>query len=876
MKRAWRGLLVWVVLVVLYGLMPAPTARSVSASDAVAPVAASAPVAAALVPTPAPAAAAPASAPAAPALAPRPSAAASQSCPPVNPNTYPPLACVKPSDPLSLEKTAVTTLPNAVVDQEYAYHFVAIGGEPPYTFEEVRDDPKRGLPDGLILAPDGTVAGTPSQRGRRSFTVSLRDQTGQGLRQNFSINVVGPRTPGKPVPKPTPAAPSIIQTVSIAATQTPVRGSNLIDTWVLTPELLKQVNPVVAEGDGAAAPAPASAPEASAASEVAAASAPAASPTAPAADGDGLDELSAAGSAQLETLLKPLLNVEYPTRTLFAAALDARVCAYAAALTDKVAVERKQASPTADQWRDQCAVAWQGPPPKTPVQLSEAPVKWQDLPSTLLPLKARNWLIEQARQTHDASLSTAPGSSGTGCNCFVSATSGEVYGFVPHWSDPKNGPKVDFSLYDRLVSYAQLFDDDGNLTPLQPNASEVQFFRDVHRYGSKLDMTVYRRDWQFLQRLPEDHRRRIADQVALHASQMINTRLSEFETRWQDRIPGLASDTYLGDGITLYLDQLPNPADPAYAVFTSFRDRLIQSLISELRKHKRPVTFNLMINAGDLVPALQEPNVATGQDKGKDKAAAAPTATATPTPTRAASWSFDKMLDYLIMAEDPQFQDGRITAGSGGYHSNTNVTVKYVVLLPEPSTRSKKLLREAVETTTDLMGTNRAIIVRRILPLISVGSAEPKQLADDMAYFNDNFGGVALWPQPLANPPLSAQVEKTVRGTILANEAPESQLCNVVCDWRWALRGVFWLLLVLAVVSLVLYLLSCRVRALGRPYQLYLLVAAVIPLAIGGLLLRCDPDLAASDITSNLLVGVLVFVILSMLYPLLKPRAEKP
>jgi len=204
------------------------------------------------------------------------------------------------------------------------------------------------------------------------------------------------------------------------------------------------------------------------------------------------------------------------------------------------------------------------------------------------------------------------------------------------------------------------------------------------------------------------------------------------------------------------------------------------------------------------------------------------------------------------------------------------VTVKYIVLLPEPTTRSKKVLREAVETTTDLVGTNRAIMVRRILPLISMGSAEPQQLADDLAYFNDNFGGVALWPQPLANPSVLAQTEKTVRSTILANEAPVSQLCNVVCDWRWALRGVFWLLILVAAVSLVLYLFSCRVRALGRPYQLYLLLAAIVPLVIGGLLLRCDPDLASSEIASRLLVGVLVVVIVSMLYPLLKPRAEKP
>ncbi|WP_160473565.1 Ig domain-containing protein [Cupriavidus sp. SW-Y-13] len=886
MKRAWTGLVVWVLLVVLYGLLPAQPASSVGASDA-SVASASAPAAGSRAPAAASAPAAPAAATPAPASAPAvlPSTmlpASSQACPPINPNTFPPLACVRPSEPLALEKTAVTSLPNAVVDQDYSYRFIATGGEPPYTFEEIREDPRRGLPAGLSLTADGTVTGTATQRGRKSFVVALHDQTGQGLRQTFSINVVAPRglkPAGKAPDTPAGTSPATtIQTVSIAATQTPVRGPNLIDTWVLTQELLKQVNPVITEGDTTASDAPAGTTAEGGASAV---DVPAAINAAPVVtEGDGLDELSAAGSAQLEILLKPLVGVEYPTRAMFAAALDAHVCTYAAALTDRVAQTNRQASPTAEQWRDRCAVAWQGPSPKAPVQLSEAPVKWQDLPSTLLPARVRNWLIEQARQSHDAAVSNAPGWQGTGCNCFTDAADGQVYGFVPHWSDAEKGPKLDFSLYDRLVNYAQPFDDDGNILQLQPGAAEIEFYRAVHRYGSKLDMTVYRRDWQFLQRLPEDQRRRIAGQVALHTAQMLNTRLSDFGARWQDRIPGLASDTYLGDGVTLFLDQLPSPADAGFATFASFRERLIRSIIAELHKQKRPITLNLMISAGDLVPALRDANGTGSSSAAVNPANRAGTKSKEPSAAvalpRPPGWTFGDLFDILVFAENPRFQDGRITAASGAYHSNTNVTVKYIVLLPEPTTRSKKVLREAVETTTDLVGTNRAIMVRRILPLISVGSAEPQQLADDLAYFNDNFGGVALWPQPLANPLLLAQTEKTVRSTILANEAPVSQLCNVVCDWRWALRGVFWLLILVAAVSLVPYLFSCRVRALGRPYQLYLLLAAIVPLVIGGLLLRCDPDLASSEIASRLLVGVLVVVILSMLYPLLKPRAERP
>jgi hypothetical protein len=111
---------------------------------------------------------------------------------------------------------------------------------------------------------------------------------------------------------------------------------------------------------------------------------------------------------------------------------------------------------------------------------------------------------------------------------------------------------------------------------------------------------------------------------------------------------------------------------------------------------------------------------------------------------------------------------------------------------------------------------------------------------------------------------------------MLAGETREGALCNVVCDGRWVLRAAFWLLLAIAAISLALYVVSCRVRALGRPYQLYLLVAGLVPLVIGGLLLRCDPDLASADLSNRLLFLVLAAVIITMLIPLLKPRVQKP
>jgi len=859
MKRVQRGLAAAVFAAGIGLLWPAPGATpdvaSGAASDAAA-VGASAPG------TSAPAVIAPT-----PAIAAPPSAADSQTCV-VAPGKSPAETCMGDPDPLAFEKTAVTNLPAATVHVAYAYRFQATGGEPPYVFSEVG----KGLPEGLSLDANGNVRGTTAQRGRRTFTVELRDRWGQGVRQQFAVNVIGPRTPSsRPAAASTPAAIPAIQSVPIVATQTPLRSGTQINTWRLTEAVLEKITPP-------APPEPAADPPTDGSSDAAQLTSSAAA-TFP--DPDGLDELSEPGAAQLTTLLRPLVNVDYPTRALFRAALDARVCAYAAALTTKVALDTRQTAPDPGQWQAGCATAWQRQSPKTPPQLSEAPVRWQDLPATLMPTRVRTWLIEQAMQSHDAATTTPPPWSGTGCNCLVAPTSGAVYGYVPNWSDPEHGQKLDFSLFERLMGYAQPFDDDGNVTPLRPDAAQLDFLRAVHRYGSKLDVTIYRKDWQFLLQLPEDRRRRVADQVAQQAMRMIDVPLSQYERRWEDRIPGLASGSHMGDGITLFFDQVPMAGDLRFAAFDDFRHRLIQALITAMRKGKRHYTLNLMFPAGDLVPALRgvDETALPVQPKApvptSDKKAAAPASAPAPQPV-AAAWTFNRLLDYLVQAEDPLYQDGRIVANTNGYHSRTNVTVRYIVALPEPTTYSKKTLREAVETTPDLAGTNRAIIVRRIVPMVSVGSAELRQTSDDMAYFNDNFGGVALWPQPVADAATSQLVETTVRSTILAGERSEDAVCNLVCDGRWALRALFWVFLGIALVSFALFVFSCRVRALGRPYQLYLALAGIVPLVIGGLLLRCDPDLASTDFSNRLLFAVLAVVILTLLVPLLKPRVQQP
>lgn len=85
-----------------------------------------------------------------------------------------------------------TTLPNATVGTGYSQSLSASGGTGPYSFSA-----GAGLPTGLTLATDGTLAGTPTTAGDFNFTVTARDA--QSFAGTGSVTVhVTPIAPNAP------------------------------------------------------------------------------------------------------------------------------------------------------------------------------------------------------------------------------------------------------------------------------------------------------------------------------------------------------------------------------------------------------------------------------------------------------------------------------------------------------------------------------------------------------------------------------------------------------------------------------------------------------------------------------------------------------
>jgi len=92
------------------------------------------------------------------------------------------------SDPASGPLTITTTsLPDATYLVSYAATLEAFGGQSPYTWSLVSGE----LPDGVSLAADGSVSGTPAEQGVFAFTARVTDDAGAFVEQDFTLRAVG-------------------------------------------------------------------------------------------------------------------------------------------------------------------------------------------------------------------------------------------------------------------------------------------------------------------------------------------------------------------------------------------------------------------------------------------------------------------------------------------------------------------------------------------------------------------------------------------------------------------------------------------------------------------------------------------------------------
>lgn len=422
-------------------------------------------------------------------------------------------------------------------------------------------------------------------------------------------------------------------------------------------------------------------------------------------------------------------------------------------------------------------------------------------------------LVEQARKSHPYQ-GTAIEWNGQACSCVHDNLAGQVYGFYPYWQ-AGGEQAIDFSVLTRVDYFGVGFDDDGKiLQPERWSNADTGFIREARKYGSKVDLVVYRHDWNSWGRLSAEKKLEAFKKLAVQIYGQLVLPLDDFASRAKPYVSlGTHPPPIRGDGVTLYFDGYPGDPESVDA-FTAF----LRELGALLARDRHAYAVNLMFRSSDIGSGI---------------------------------YGYGKLIELM---------DG--IRGSG-----KRIDGKLLVLLQESTTYDKKNLRSKIEDS--LHGRDRMKLLRDVAMVVSYDGISQSQLTDDVIYANDNFGGIGFWPQPVAVKKNAAAADGDVSRELHrdyqradGNFAAALGICRYVCPNRWMFRLAWdgWALLMLA--AAVLYARNCTWR--GRFEANFIRVVLLLVVPFVGLtfaLLFCDPawkSLAGDYSLPILMVAVMI------------------
>lgn len=702
------------------------------------------------------------------------------------------------------------TLPSGRQGQPYSTRSIANGGTKPYRID-VTDGQ---LPNGLTVADDGQLSGVPSAAGASSFTLQITDASAPPLsvRQRYALRIDGlsaPRpampTPSSPPPKPKP------QTVVSTEDANALTATTLprIASYVLHKADLEPPAPVLLAGvpdglalaaDGVDLPAQPSQPPPKIALP------------------------NVVNPEQLIDMLTPLIGVEYPTEMLFKTALDARHCAYYVSVVSAAAKKQGGLPNTV------C------PPDKTktPSPVQALSVSLPDLYEQLLPADIKKVLVKNAAESHLLSEAKPVKWDSDGCGCVAIDKKQQSYMIYPFWqADGKASQPIRFSNINRIGLLGVQLNDSGSYdTPhglLAKDTKNVDVINTAQRFGTKVDLVLHRSDWTTLLLLgppQQDDFLRRAAQEAVNLADTLKT--DTFTKIKRFMLPGWGEPKYLYDGITVFFDSASiQPATREnQEKFKRFYKNFIDKLIAEMQKTGRSYQLSIVV-----------PDDSIGKE---------------------GAYDFKQLMGYIESAEQPDPSHALFGASKTQYRGITDIHVRFLVTLSEPTQDSKRKLRATVDDTNLIEGNRRITFLKAIVPVIFNSGADVESAATsfnsnqmelDMTYFNWQYGGVALWPLPLADTsPKDKHTEYDINhhlGEIYGSTQVSllNELRDAICPNRSVIRLLFVGLMILSGVAFILYFASCRVREMGRPYAVMLSVLSVIIFIVGLMLLYFDPEL---------------------------------
>lgn len=446
------------------------------------------------------------------------------------------------------------------------------------------------------------------------------------------------------------------------------------------------------------------------------------------------------------------------------------------------------------------------------------------------------------------------------------------YGFYTFWQDAKGKVLVDFNSVQRVGWFGVTFGLDGSIAvpPAlkrtdSPVPHQVALAR---RFHTPVDLVFYLPKRGLPDQAAWNNREELANQIADLVGQPLDGFLNRFQTYFL--LPSLRFSPTAWDGVTLFLDDYPFDNADALEYLTSLLRAIRKKLLS-----KEVWPFTGMPSGHPLALNLVVPFCDVVSDPGEKGCNLAPDS-----PAGNRAFNANLTIRHLSQLVPSDQNDVNIAVGKSA------VVDRFIVFLPQPTTDTKKKLRQSIEEAISQFETApvtkseaavsggisvaswRLQILRRIVCVLSpatwnwTGSfykTPGTQFFDDMVYFRNNFSSAGFWPLPtyaksgdMAD--LATQARKVFetpsehmlqeRVALRVVSLLGIDFTNIFGERRRELglfvEGIFALLALLGVGSCLFF----EIEAFCRRRIWWLFAAASIAFATGTLMLLFDPALS--------------------------------
>ncbi|MBI3714714.1 MAG: putative Ig domain-containing protein [Betaproteobacteria bacterium] len=728
-----------------------------------------------------------------------------------------------------LAGSETTSLRSTAIRQKYENNLAVASSKAQSEFTYLSGE----IPPGLDLAKNGRLSGVPTQAGIYRFVVKVQDPADPAklVQQSYRLSVYLPQPSSPPAGK-TPAANTAgdwdKKTLPAEDAKRSIKDatSPKMVTYLLDKDDVKALTTPPKKADGAESgdkddaspprPAPAKKTDDPAAKEKEAA--------------------NAVHADQRKAVLERMVGIEYPSEHLFREALRATV----KSAVDSLSPPAPQVDPPPVRDTGKATTTPRSAPAVSPPPAA-ATITLGSLFAAILPPEQEAAIVDKARKERYFDTPSQPILwDGSGCGCIQAGLQKMTYGFYPFWEaqpvvaaakpvdgaagkdaakiEPATPQPVDFSLMKRIAYAGVTFDDNGSLVNdmhWTDRDDSAGFAREARRHGSKLDLVLYRADWKAL--LANENK---VDQVIANlpgnALARVDAKLQDWRSQLKTSMSFLEPPPTMGDGLTVYFEGVDKEDGNRFAAFF---ERFMPALIDKMREHalrgsQRGYALNVVI-----------------PDEMLDKVPA---------------YRFNRLFGYLVRAEGLTLKDNRITENIDIVEKTNKFSLHYLILLSEPTTDSKKNLRRSTEypDVPSLKGSNREFFLRSLVPVVTYNGMDDLQFVDDLIYFKDNFGGVALCPLPLNQPdPAAGANIYRMLGEVLVGtpeSAKQQSLCSFICLNRWWLRVGMLVALLVGIVAWSLRIFSCHALIQSDNYFWFLIGGGVLMLLPLIAMLNCD------------------------------------